>query len=125
MQFSTYKIINLVLFILLLICILWLVSIKMDITKPPQCQYKSVTDKDCPSCGMTRDFVSILENSNEMILINKISIYYFIFFISAIISRSIALIASMFNKINEKYIIFDILFSFLLFISLIIIPYFK
>lgn len=76
------------------------------------CAVKSRTGKDCATCGLTRDFNSLLNFEWDQ-LINPISTPIFLFFfIQFILRSSLAII----NTQKIGVIITDIIFSLSLFI---------
>jgi len=102
----------------------WVQLIKTDTVSAPKCQYKSITGKDCPTCGITRDFVSISDFKKEEELINSKSIYYFYFFVYIAVSRLIAVVYVFFKEVSKQIVVVDIIISTLIFIALIVFAYF-
>jgi len=123
-KFSTYFIVNSTVLVFFILGLLWLQLIKTDTVEAPKCEYKKITGKDCPTCGITRDFVSISKFEDVELHINSKSIYYFYFFAYIVISRFFIVIVNLFKKLTKIFIITDIIFSFLAFLNLIVFAYF-
>ena len=123
-KFLTYFIVNSTVLVFFIFGLLWLQLIKTDTVEAPKCQYKAITGKDCPTCGITRDFVSISDFKKKETPINSKSIFYFYFFLYIAVSRFLVFVSSFLKKITPLIIITDIIITSLVFISLIVFPYF-
>ena len=122
-KLSSYFIINSTVFVFFILGLFWLQLIKTDTVEAPKCQYKAITGKDCPTCGITRDFVEISDFKTTEKTINPKSIYYFYFFVYLAVSRFIVVTLNFLKKITNTIIIIDIIVSSILFISLIVFSY--
>ena len=69
---------------------------------PVTCIFKSVTGISCPSCGMTRAFLSILHfNFVDAFFLNVLSIPLFLFIIFSIIIMIIEIFKNKFEYIPK------------------------
>lgn len=110
------------------ICILAILIIFLLIvaTMPVTCLFKQVTGIYCPTCGMTRAFISIIFfNFKKAFLYNILSIPLFLFIVISSFMLIYEIIKNKFNYItrllkilSNKYVIIVLLF--LLIISFII-----
>lgn len=121
-----YKVVNITLVLLLSIGLLLLLLISVEKLPPVECRYKARTGQNCPTCGMTRDFVKLLKFKEVNSLLNDKSVYYFAFFVYAFLSRICftVLIHKQPGKHSTIILQIDIISSSIVFISLIVIPYF-
>lgn len=111
---NDYLIINTAISLIFIIGFLYLILSENTIS----CYYKDIYKIDCPSCGLTRDFKTILNFKWDFI--NPISPYYFFSLSTFFISRIfLSILTFKFNL--KKIILFDLFFSSLLFICLIIL----
>ncbi|MCG8238371.1 DUF2752 domain-containing protein [Tenacibaculum finnmarkense genomovar ulcerans] len=111
---NDYLIINTAISLIFIIGFLYLILSENTIN----CYYKDIYKIDCPSCGLTRDFKTILNFKWDFI--NPISPYYFFSLSTFFISRIfLSILTFKFNL--KKIILFDLFFSSLLFICLIIL----
>lgn len=101
---SDYKIVNIILVIIFIIGLTYIVFSNESMS----CYYKDNFNISCKTCGITRDFKSILKLDFSY-LINSISINLFISIVIFFISRFVTLI--MLSKdIKLRYIVtFDII----------------
>ncbi|MCT4545188.1 MAG: DUF2752 domain-containing protein [Vallitalea sp.] len=83
-----------------------------------KCRIKEMTGYDCPSCGLTRSFVSI---SNGRILksfsYNPVGLAIYLLVISQIINSSIYILKTKYNTYISR---FNFIFSLLICVSLIV-----
>ncbi len=122
-KISTYFLINVIVLVFFIFGVFWLQLIKTNTIEAPKCNYKKITGKDCPTCGITRDFVRISKFEKLESHINSKSIYYFSFFVYIAISRLFVVVLSLIKKTTKPIIVADIVISILAFISLIVFSY--
>jgi len=96
-EWSSYKIVNCVMFLLLAALFIY-VGVFYNPGKTT-CIVKLKTGLDCNSCGLTRDFYSIL-HLNVIELINVHSLQIFSFFIFQIIARGTLILYSKGDKLT-------------------------
>ena len=87
------------------------------------CYYKSNYGLDCPTCGFTRDFKSIL-NFQTTHLINPQSLQYFYILSSFFIARLLISLILLFKFRYRPVLIVDLIFIFAFIVSIALI-YFK
>jgi len=86
---------------------------------PPLCLSKSLTNTECPGCGMTRSFVNIAKfNFGEAFKLNRVSIPLFIYFIYAFLYHSYCL-TILNQEVPSKLSIYNKWFANLILILLI------
>ena len=100
-----YQIFNVILILLFLIGFIYIIS--FDNT--PKCYFKENFDVFCRTCGLTRDFKSIIVKLNFSNLINPFSIYFFVSLTGFFISRFISLVLLSNNIKLTKIVIFDVI----------------
>ena len=108
---STYQKVNLTLLFFTVYCLsLPIISPIMSKIIPSlwQCNYKRITGKPCPLCGVTRDFKTILSGNNEKILLNNLSIFLLVIVLSELIFRLTIAINFKISH-SKKTVLFDII----------------
>ncbi len=110
---SSYLIVNVIILSLFFIAYFYVFFSKKQIP----CYIKNKYNIECKTCGLTRDFKSILSfNSKKMI--NPLSKVYFKSFSIFFISRVLIVVMLSISKNTKKIIIFDIVVVALILVGL-------
>lgn len=99
-----YKIVNIILVIIFIIGLIYVIFSNESLN----CYYKENFDILCKTCGITRDFKSILKLDFSN-LINPISINYFIAILLIFSSRIVSLILLYKNLELRRIVTFEII----------------
>jgi len=119
---SNYSIINIVLTgLIIYLLLLPLISPFMDKIFPDiwQCQYLRITGKECPFCGLTRDFRDIIHLSGRTPH-NHFAVLFFVFCVGEVFLRTAVSFAILKKKSLNDVIRIDIIYN-IIFIILIIV----
>ena len=87
-----------------------------------QCQYLRITGRECPFCGLTRDFRDII-NLTESTRHNRFAALFFVFCVGEVFLRTVVSFAIVkkksFNTIFKIDIIYNIIFIILIIVSIV------
>ncbi len=100
---QSYRLINYTLLVLFVVGLLWLLYGPVT----PSCYYQDTYGMSCPTCGLTRDFKSILSGDFSN-LISKSSLYFFVAFSLIFLTRILANMLLNFSNIRKVFIVYEV-----------------
>ncbi len=111
-----YQLVNIILIVLFLIGFVYVAIVEESMT----CYYKSVHGTVCNTCGMTRDFKSMIKFDFSY-LINPHSTFFFLLFSLFFFTRIGVLISLLKLESPKKVLLFDIVYGTVMVIAVLLI----